>query len=178
LGVKPVVGRVFTYEEDQPGRNQVVVLSAAFWKRRFGADAGIIGQTVRLNDRPYTVVGVVGETLDFLRPADVLIPMAFTPRQMDPARRDIQNVEVMARLKRGVTLAQARLEMNAFSRVLAQEFPKFYPPEVGWSIQMESLKELLVEDVKLALVVLLGAVGFVLLIACANVANLLLARSL
>ena len=177
LGVKPILGRVFTYEEDQPGRNQVVLLTQGLWKRRFGGDPSVIGRTIRLNDRPYTVVGVVPSILQWFAPLDAWIPTGFTPKDMDPARRGNQFLFVVARTQPGVSLQRARAGMAAFARTLAKDFPDFYPPSSGWAIRVDSLNELLIGDIRGALIVLLAAVGFVLLIACANVANLLLARA-
>src|SRR5574341_576534 len=154
LGVKPILGRVFTYDEDQPGRNQVAVLGEGLWKRRFGGDPNVIGRPVRLNDQTYTVVGVIPPGLEFLARMELLTPTAFTPEQMSPLRRGNQFLFVVARLKRGVPLEQARAEMNAFGRGLAKEFPNNYPPRSGWGIRVDSLSELLVGDIRLALLVL------------------------
>jgi len=177
LGVRPILGRVFAYEEDQPGKNQVVLLTQGLWKRRFGGDPGVLGRTIRLNDKPYLVVGVVPSILQWYAPLDAWIPTAFTPHDMDPARRGNQFLFILARLQPGVSLQKARAGMAAFGRVLQKNFPDNYPPGTGWAIRVDSLNDLLTGDIRGALVVLLAAVGFVLLIACANVANLLLARA-
>ena len=177
LGVKPILGRVFTKEEDQPGKSQVVLLTEGLWKRRFGADPGVIGRTIRLNDKPYVVVGVMPPILQWFAPLDAWIPIAFTPADMDPVHRGHEYLFVLARLQRGVSLDRARVGMAAFGRDLARQFPKDYPAGTGWAIRVDALNELLVGDIRYALLVLLAAVGFVLLIACANVANLLLARA-
>ena len=177
LGIQPILGRVFTYAEDQPGKNQVVLLTESLWKRRFGADPGVLGRTIHLNDKPYTVVGIVPSVLQWFAPLDAWIPTGFTPAQMSPLRRDNQFLFILARLQPGVSVERARAGMAACGRVLAKNFPDYYPPSVGWAIRVDSLNELLVGDVRSALLVLLAAVGFVLLIACANVANLSMARA-
>ena len=177
LGIRPVLGRVFTYDEDRPGRNQVVLLTEGLWKRRFGADPSVLGRTIRLNGKPYTVVGIVPPVLDWFAPLDAWIPTGFTPEQMAPQRRDIQFLFILARLQPGVSIARARAGMAAFGSRLAKDFPDAYPPSSGWAIRVDALNELLVGDVRGGLIVLLAAVGLVLLIACANVANLLLARA-
>jgi putative ABC transport system permease protein len=177
LGIQPILGRVFTYEEDQPGKNQVVLLTQGLWKRRFGGDPGVLGRTVHLNGKPYTVVGIVPSVLQWFAPLDAWIPTAFTPEQMSPAERTNQFLFILARLQPGVSVERARAGMAAFGRALAKKFPDNYPPSTGWAIRVDSLNELLVGDVRGGLLVLLAAVGFVLMIACANVANLSLARA-
>ncbi|MFN7995085.1 MAG: ABC transporter permease [Bryobacteraceae bacterium] len=177
LRVKPLLGRVFNYDEDQPGRNQVALLTEGLWKRRFGSDPGIVGRTIRLNDKPYTVVGVVPSILQWFAPLDIWTPTGFTPQDMSPSRRGHQFLFILARLRPGVSLERARAGMAAFGRQLQREFPDNYPPSSGWGIRIDTLNELLIGDVRLGLLILLAAVGLVLLIACANVANLLLARA-
>ncbi len=177
LGIRPVAGRFFSEDEDRPGYNQVVVLSEGFWKRRFGGDPGVVGRTLQLSDQSYTVIGVIPPAPEVLGPNEVFMPAAFTPEQMNPGRRSGRSLFAMARLKRDVSLAQAQAEMNMFAQALAKEFPNDYPAESGWGIRVDSLRELWVGEVRLALWILMGAVGFVLLIACVNVTNLLLGRA-
>lgn len=165
LGVRPVAGRTFSEAEDRPGFNQAVVLGEGFWKRRFGGDPGIIGATLQLNDQSYTVVGIVPPAPEFLGPSDVFAPAAFTSEQMNRAARGGRSLFALARLTEGLSVEQAQIEMNAFAQTLAREFPNDYPPESGWGIRVDSASELLVGKVWMALWILMGAVGFVLLIA-------------
>ncbi|HEX8163400.1 MAG TPA: ABC transporter permease [Pyrinomonadaceae bacterium] len=173
LGVEPQLGRRFTPEEDRPGENHVVILSHGLWQRRFGSDAGIIGKTITLNGYSFAVVGVMPQSFQFpTREDQFWIPIAFT--QQEAARRGSHFLEVIARLKPGVTLEQARAEMSTIAGRLQQQYPA-ENTELGAAVV--PLHEQLVGNIRTALLVLLGAVGFVLLVACANVANLLLARA-
>ena len=173
LGVAPQLGRGFLVEEDQPGRNQVVVLSHRLWQRRFAGDPNIVGKTLTLNGQPNQVVGVMPAQFEFpSRDAELWVPIAFTNEQA--ANRGRHYLQIIGRLKPGVTLQQAQAEMNTIAVRLQQQYPQ-QNSEQG--IAVVPLHEQLVGDIKPALLVLLGAVGFVLLVACANVANLLLARA-
>ena len=173
LGVQPALGRVFTNDEDQEGRAQVVILSHDFWRSRFAGDPNTVGQTITLNDQPYMVVGVMPAGFAFPDTrAQVWVPMAFSAAERQT--RDTNYIDVIARLKPGVSLEQARANMDAVARSQAERYPR---TNSGIGITVVSLQEHIVGDVRPMLIVLLGAVGFVLLIACANVANLLLARA-
>ncbi|HEV7902607.1 MAG TPA: ABC transporter permease [Pyrinomonadaceae bacterium] len=173
LGVEPQVGRALLAEEDEPGRNRVVVISHGLWQRRFGGDAKIVNQSLTLNGESYTVVGVMPSHFQFpTREDELWVPIAFT--QQETANRGRHYLEVVARMKPGVTLEQAQAEMNTIAVRLQQEYPN-QNADLGAAVT--PLHEQVVGDIKPALLVLLGAVGFVLLIACANVANLLLARA-
>ncbi len=176
LGIAPALGRTWTAAEDEPGNNQVVVLSDGLWRRRFGADAGIVGRTIRLDGAPYTVIGVMPRGFHgfFNRRAELWRPVALTPKQYAAGATN-EFLSLSARLKPGVSVAQARREMAAFAERLKRDNPGTYPPK--WGLLVTTLDEKAKGDVRGALLVLLGAVGFVLLIACANVANLLLARA-
>jgi putative ABC transport system permease protein len=174
LGVSPLLGRTFVAGEDKIGQEHEVVLTHAFWQSRFGGDRGIVGRAIIFNGQAYTVVGVMGPK--FMHPAwdeKVWIPLAWTPKEA--AVRGEHHSVVIARLKGGVDLKQAQAEMNTISEQLAREYPE---DNKDWGAVVVPLREDMVGDVRPALLVLLGAVAFVLLIACANVANLLLARAL
>jgi putative ABC transport system permease protein len=164
-------GRAFSPDEEQPGREQVVVLGHGLWQRAFGANPNLIGQTVTLNSRSFTVVGIMPAGFEFPSEAELWVPLAWEAAERQT--RAIHDYLVIARLKRDASLAQAQAEMSTISNRLEQQYPE---ANKGWGALVTPLKEDLVGDVRPALLVLFSAVGFVLLIACANVANLLLAR--
>jgi predicted permease len=172
FGVQPALGRAFTAAEDEPGRDQVVVLSHRFWTRQFGADRGILGRQITLDARPYTVIGVMPASFDFTADAESLwVPIAFTAERK--AMHDEHYLQVFARLKDGASAAQASDQLDAIARDLQQRYPK---DDAERRIAATPLMEAFVGDYRERLYVLLGAVAFVLLIACGNVSNLLLAR--
>jgi predicted permease len=164
-------GRVFSPEEEQPGREQVVVLGRGLWQRAFGADPNLIGRTVTLNSRSFTVVGIMPAGFEFPAEAELWVPLAWDAAERQT--RAIHDYLVVARLKPDASLAQAQAEMSTISSRLEQQYPE---ENKGWGAVVIPLQEDLVGDVRPALLVLFSAVGFVLLIACANVANLMLAR--
>ncbi|HKP14391.1 MAG TPA: ABC transporter permease, partial [Blastocatellia bacterium] len=173
LGVEPQLGRAFLPEEDAPSATRVVILSHGLWQRRFGSDPGVVGRPVNMNGRSYTVVGVMSPQFQFPSPQDELwVPIAFDPQEA--ANRGNHSYEVLGRMKPGVSLEQAQAEMNTIAARLKQQYPEVVKTDASVVV---SLHEQMVGDIKPALLVLLGAVGFVLLVACANVANLLLARA-
>jgi putative ABC transport system permease protein len=172
LGVNAALGRVFTSAEDQPQANRVALISDRFWKRRFGGEAGVVNRGIRLGGELYTIVGVMPAGFSILdKDVDVWTPAGFSAQHRTPQGRWLM---VIARLKDGVTFSRAQDDMTRVAGQLTQMFPNF---DTGWTARVVPLKEQLTGDVRPALLVLLGAVGFVLLIACANVANLLLARA-
>jgi hypothetical protein len=172
FGMAPLHGRVLRPEEDRPGRDAVVVLSHALFVGRFGADARVVGQAIRLNDRPHVVVGVMPEAFDYLADnGDLWAPIAFTPER--EAMHDEHYLTVFGRLAPGVTIAHANQRLVAVAAEVEKRFPR---DNEGVSARVVSYTDWLVQDVRQRLFIWLGAVACVLLIACANVANLLLAR--
>ena len=172
LGVQPIAGRAFRDEEDQPGRANYALLSYRLWQRQFGADPSIAGKAIRLRDQSYTVLGVLPAGFSVLdATVDIWLPLGINPN--DPRTVNGRNLTVIARLKPGVEIERARTEMDAIGSRLEQANPAL---NAGWRPSIFSLLEELVGNVRQALVVLMGAVGLLLLMACVNVANLLLAR--
>jgi putative ABC transport system permease protein len=184
LGVEPSLGRTFSSGEDQPGRDRVVMLSHALWQRRFNADRSVVGKSIMLDGRNCTVIGVMppgfrfpGDTGTILNiftapPAQLWVPLALTPGAW--SQRSAHYLQVIVRLKPGVTADQAQAEMNSIEQQLVKEYPREY---IGSDVKMVPLHAQVVGSFRTALLVLFGAVAFVLLIGCANLANLSLARA-
>ncbi|HTT17575.1 MAG TPA: ABC transporter permease [Candidatus Sulfotelmatobacter sp.] len=172
LGVRPLHGRIFAPGEDQAGHTNVVVLSYRFWQEHFGANPDIVGRNVTMDGQNYLVAGVMPESFRFPEFAQMWTPMGWTDKER--AVRGEHHSVVIARLRPGVDVKQAQAEMDTISQRLEQLYPA---DDKGWGALVVPLHEDLVRDVRPALLVLLGAVAFVLLIACANVANLALART-
>jgi predicted permease len=185
LGARPLLGRFFLPEEDAPDRPQTVVLSHSIWQRRFGSDPNVLGRAITLSGDSYTVVGVlprdfslgyeVMPTVSAVQQPEFFVPLALSAKEMES--QGDENYNVVARLKPGATVERAQTELDVVASRLAQQFPGYYPPSRAFRLSVRPLLEQVVGDVRPALLMLLGAVGFVLLIACANVANLLLARA-
>jgi putative ABC transport system permease protein len=179
LRAQPLLGRTFADDEDSPGREHVVVLGYGLWRSRYAGDPAIVGENIELNGQSFAVIGVMPPDFEFPPSGDPAFrsqmwkPLAWSDRER--AVRDDHNFGVIARLKDGVTLKQGQAELDAISSRLAQQYPK---DDKGWGTLVVPMREELVGDARPALLILLGSVAFVLLIACANVANLLLARSL
>jgi putative ABC transport system permease protein len=171
LGVQPLLGRTFLPEESQPGKNRVTVLSYGFWQHRFGGDRSLLGKTITLDGAPYTVVGIMPPSFQYPSFTELWTPLTATP--VPANNRAYRYLRVMARLKPGVTIQQAQTEMNTIASRLAHEYPKTNKDEDATNLI--SLRQTISGDIRPTLLVLFCAVGFVLLIACVNVANLLLA---
>ena len=171
LGARPMLGRVFSAQEDEPGHSNVVILSHRFWQDHFGSNRDIVGRDITLDGTKYLVAGVMPPSFRFPDFAQVWTPMAWTDQEKTV--RGNHNYLAVARLKPGVDLKQAQAEMNTISSRLEQQYPA---DDKGWGALLRPLQADLVSDVRPALLVLLGAVGFILLIACVNVTNLSLAR--
>lgn len=173
LGARAMHGRTFLDEEDQPGHEFVVVLSNGLWKRRFAADPNIVGQQITLSSNSYTIVGVMPAGFGYPdQETELWTPIAFTARLAQA--HGSHYLSVIGRLKPEATREQAQTEMSAIAARLAQQYPD---SNTGWDLTVFPMQEYDVRDIRPALLLLLGAVGLVLLIACANVANLLLARA-
>jgi putative ABC transport system permease protein len=174
LGIQPILGRTFTAAEDQRGGTKVILLTYGLWQGRFGGARDILGRSVTLDGVPYSVIGVLAPGFRYPEERmEALVPMALNTAEQ-VKRRTMMIFPVIARLKPGVSIVQARTEIGAFLEQTRKQY-RFYRPEM--KLSMVPLQERQVSDVRVALLALLGAVGCVLLIACANVANLLLSRS-
>src|SRR5262249_14464640 len=174
LKVTPILGRTFDNDEDRKGAAPVAVLTSNFWKARFGADRQVVGRTITLNDKLYTILGVVPSDDVVWQRFSVIVPIGQWTEPLFLDRGVGMGMRVLGRLKAGTTIAQAQSDLDAVAAGLAREYPL---DNKDHGIYAVSLRQDLTGDVRTPLLVLLGAVGFVLLIACANVANLLLARA-
>jgi putative ABC transport system permease protein len=173
FGAPVALGRTFTPEEDRPGGPAVVVISNGLWRNRFGGDPGILNRTIDLGQEPYTIVGVIGPTYNGDPKSDIWLPLKPDPNSVDQGHY----LRATARLKPGVTLAQAQAAMKHAADEFNRKFPNSPVMGPGASFTAIPLRDSVIGDVRFGLLLLFGAVGFVLLIACANVANLLMARA-
>ena len=173
LGVSPALGRDFLVEDDRPGVTPTTIISYGLWSRRFASDQGIIGKQITLNNQSFTVIGVAPRGFEFEQPADVSVPIGLSADRFK-ARGSDPGIRVVARMRSGVALQQAQTQLNVIYQRLEQAYPQ---SNTGRRAYLTSLQESFVGDVRQPLLILLGSVGLVLLIACANVANLLLVRA-
>src|SRR3989442_678929 len=171
LGIQPTNGRTFLDEEDQPGRDKVVLVSDGLWRTRFASDPALLGTTIGLSGESYTAVGIMPPGFQFPDQADLWVPLAIDRAHLE--NRGSHGLEVVARMKPGVTLPQSQADLTNIAATLEQRYPNNYS-DSGWGLYPVSMLDEFVGNVRPALRILLGAVAFVLLIACANVANLLL----
>jgi predicted permease len=174
LGVNPSLGRAFTAEEEKVGRDQAVIISDAFWKRRTGGDPAFVGKTITLDDRVYTVVGIMPAGFQFPRKLEIWKPLALDPEE-ERHGKQFRLISLIGRLKSGISQATAEAELQTIFANRPNDEPGAPPSKAR--MELRPLHEQLVKDVRLVLYVLLGAVALVLLISCANVANLMLARA-
>jgi putative ABC transport system permease protein len=173
LAVKPLLGRTFLREEDQPGRDQEVVVTKGLWERQFGGDQHVVGKTVRINSRAYTVIGVMDKDCKFPQTVELWLPLALEPKAT--YNRNQRYLQSLAHLKPGVDREQADAEMKTIARRLSDLYPD---TNRDWTVQVIPLREYaMFRGSTPFMYLLLGTTGFVLLIACANVANLLFARA-
>jgi putative ABC transport system permease protein len=174
LGVDAILGRTFREDEDRPGGSPVVILSYGLWQRHFGGAQDVLGKSVNLDSSPYTIIGVMPAGFEVLQPSDVYFPFHPWAHTLPDDRNWHPGILAIGRLRPGVTREQARTEMVGITKRLEEQYPIY---NTGTSADVVLLQEQMVQNVRPALVLLLGAVSFVLLISCANVANLLLARA-
>jgi putative ABC transport system permease protein len=172
LGVQPQIGRPFAAGEDTEGKNHVAILSYGFWQQHFGGRTDAVGQAITLDSESYTIIGVMPASFNFPATTDIWIPMDMAPKALGP--RGSHSYRAIARLKTGVTISQARADLTTICKQLAKQFPDADGPALP---VVNPLQEVLTASSKPELLILLGAVALVLLVACANVANLLLARA-
>jgi putative ABC transport system permease protein len=177
FGVQPLLGRFFVPAEMQTGHDQVAILGHRLWQVRYGSDPAILGKSIDLDEKRYTIVGVMPTSFRFTwdQEMDVFVPLALTPEELSEAGRSTtRDLETQARLKPGISVAEAQAAMNILADNLSKEYPD---ADAGWGIKVEPLHAAYHRHMQTPLLIILGAVLFVLLIACANVANLLLARA-
>ena len=170
MRAQPILGRTFTNEETQPGRFRVAVLSHALWQSTFGSDPSVVGRTLQLGGFPYNIIGVMSKDLSFPDRPALWRPLPIDPKEVKP---NPHYLYMVGRLRPGVSLDQAQADLSAIETRLAQQYPDQIP---GHNVKLKLLRDVVVGDISSTLMILLGAVGLVLLIACANVANLMLSK--
>jgi predicted permease len=177
LGVKPEVGRLFTREEETPGRDRVVLISHGLWQRRFAKDPGLVGSTMRVNGTPYQIIGVLPAWFNYPADTEIWGPLAFSADDLSPNARGGHGLQVLARIKPELSLDQAKADAEVMTTSIIEQSPAYPYKRFNFALLLSPLLDEVVGDVRKPLWVLMVAVGAVLLIACANVAGLLLARA-
>ena len=179
FGAKPRLGRLFQPEEDQPNANQVVVLSFAAWKRLFGQDPSVLGRTIELNQTPYHIVGVMGPEFRWPADADLWVPLGLAADDYNTGNRFNEGYTAMVRLKPGVKFEQASAYMQILNNRVRNDGTRYggYAKDSDWGMFLVPFTDFIAGDTKTPMLVLLASVGFVLLIACSNIAGLMLARA-
>jgi putative ABC transport system permease protein len=177
LGVQPLIGRTFLKEEAQPGRDNEILLSYGLWRRVFAANPEVVGSTVDINGAPMSVVGVMPAGFAYPDQTEIWGPLAFSPNDLSENSRGEHGLEVLARIKPGLSLAQVQSDLDRMTRTMIEQHRSYPYEKFRFDVIMHPLLEETVSDVKTSLLMLMAAVGLVLLVACANIANLLLMRS-
>jgi putative ABC transport system permease protein len=178
LGVVPILGGLFTSDDDQPGRDHVAILSEGLWTRRYGRDRSIVGKNIQINRESYRVAGVIRPILVYRVTADVWVPLAFDRSETAPGTRGPHNIDVIGRLKPSESIQEARDEFRRIAAGIIEQYPNQVSMDRGFSLDLEPLAVKQAGDLKTPLLALIAAVGALMLIACANVSNLLLARAM
>jgi putative ABC transport system permease protein len=178
LDAKPILGIPFSAEDEEEGKHRVVVISENFWRRRFGADPNVVGSSIQINRESYRVSAVSRPILNYLGTAwDLWVPLSLRPADKAPGARGAKWVDVVGRLKAGVTVSQAEQELAVVTARLTRQYPNGYPQNFGFSLHAADLASTVAGDIRQPLLFLLASVGVLMLIACANVSNLLIARA-
>ncbi|MFI5175691.1 MAG: ABC transporter permease [Terriglobia bacterium] len=177
LGVQPILGRAFVADEETPGRDTVALISYGLWQRRFGSDPSLPGRTINVNGRSYQIIGVLPKGFTFPEETDLWTPLAFSPQDLSADQRGNHYLSVVARIRDAVSPETAMTDMEVVSQRIIEGAPNYPYQRFGFRVIMNPLLEEMVGDLRPALLILMGAVALVLLIACTNVANLLLAKA-